>query len=49
MGWYEKEIREKTGRATWAEFVQWQAERLMAQESDKPPLPAFIEFADWKA
>jgi len=42
------EIREKTGRETYSEFVQWLAERLEDQEKSQGVVPAQIEFKDWK-
>jgi hypothetical protein len=48
LGWYEQEIRERSGRSTYAEFLEWLADRLIEQESESEVIPAFIEYADWK-
>jgi hypothetical protein len=45
---YVAEEREETGRATVSEWFQWLAERFMDLESEAPPIPANLQFRDWR-
>ncbi len=47
QGYYFDERRE-TGRETIAEWTQWLAERLMDQEGSSSPLPAHVQFRNWR-
>jgi hypothetical protein len=40
--------RKVLNRETWAEWMQWQAERIMEREEIKAAIPAYIEHQDWK-
>jgi hypothetical protein len=42
------EIRDAQNRETSFEWYQWLAERMSERESLSPPVPAYIEHADWK-
>jgi hypothetical protein len=42
------EIRLAQNRETSFEWYQWLAERMAEWEARTPPVPAFIEHADWK-
>lgn len=41
-------MREDTGRDTNFEWFQWLAERVAERESDTPPVPAHIQYRDWR-
>lgn len=45
---YVSEFREEMGRDTPWEWFQWLAERVMDQERNANPEPAYREFHDWK-
>ena len=40
--------RKVTGRVTWAEWVQWLAERVIDRERTRGVVPAYIEHREWK-
>ena len=39
--------RTNSNRPSYFEWMQWLAERVMAVESDTPPIPANILHKDW--
>jgi hypothetical protein len=43
-----KEEREVIGRETWAEWVQWLAERVIEREELEGNVPAYIAHKDWR-
>jgi hypothetical protein len=45
---YIQDERMELGRDTWAEWVQWLAERVMEREGKEGLVPAYIEHKDWK-
>ena len=45
---YMTDFRTETGRDTPWEWFQWLAERVMEREADAAPVPAYVEFRDWK-
>ncbi len=45
---YIREIRELRERETIYEYMQWLAERIIEKETADSPIPAFVEFVDWK-
>jgi hypothetical protein len=47
-GYFEGE-REETGRETIGEWFQWLAERFEEREGTTAPVPAHIQFRDWRA
>ncbi len=47
QGYYLDERRD-TGRETIAEWTQWLAERFEAREGNAAPLPAHVQFRDWR-
>jgi hypothetical protein len=40
--------RDETGRETIGEWFQWLAERFAEREGTTPPVPAHIQFRDWR-
>ncbi len=40
--------RADMGRDTIGEWFQWMAERIQEREGDKPSIPGYIEYKDWK-
>jgi hypothetical protein len=46
---YVAEERQETGRATVSEWFQWLAERFIDWETEAPPIPANVQFRDWRA
>jgi hypothetical protein len=40
--------RDETGRETIGEWFQWLAERFAEREGATPPVPAHIQFRDWR-
>lgn len=47
QGYYLGE-REETGRETIGEWFQWLAERFAEREGTAPPVPAHIQYRDWR-
>ena len=47
QGYYLGE-REETGRETIGEWFQWLAERFAEREGTTPPVPAHIQYRDWR-
>jgi hypothetical protein len=45
---YVTDLRKDLGRDTPWEWFQWLAEKVAARESAAAPIPAYIEFRDWK-
>lgn len=45
---FVQEMRRQDGRETYFEWFQWLAERVMDRESATEPLPAHIEYRDWR-
>lgn len=45
---YFFEERAETGRETIGEWFQWLAERFAERERANPPVPAHVEFRDWR-
>ena len=45
---YMKDFRAEMGRETPWEWFQWLAERVMELEVNASPVPAYVEFRDWK-
>jgi superfamily I DNA/RNA helicase len=45
---YLKEMRELTDRQTYYEWFQWMYEQIEKRESKTPPMPAYIEYQNWK-
>ena len=43
-----EDYRAETKRDTMGEWFQWLAERMMDREDQGSPLPANIEFRDWR-
>jgi hypothetical protein len=43
-----EDYRAETDRETMGEWWQWLAERMMEREETQPPLPANVEFRDWR-
>ncbi|MBI4544840.1 MAG: DUF4760 domain-containing protein [Gemmatimonadetes bacterium] len=43
-----KQSRQEVGRETYFEWFQWLAERVMAREAERPPVPAHIEHRHWR-
>jgi hypothetical protein len=43
-----EDSRKSTGRDTMNEWFQWLAERIQERETAKPPVPANIEYANWR-
>lgn len=46
---YLAETRESINRATYYEWFQWMYEQIDKRESETPPIPAYIEYQNWKA
>jgi hypothetical protein len=44
-----EDSRREQGRETLDEWFQWLAERIMEREKRKNPIPAHIEFKNWKS
>ena len=40
--------RDETGRETIGEWFQWLAERFAEREGTAPPVPAHIQYRDWR-
>ena len=40
--------RRETGRETVGEWFQWLAERFAERESATPPVPAHVQYRDWR-
>jgi hypothetical protein len=45
---FVEEERSALDRETWAEWVQWLAERIMERERGRLVVPAYIEHQDWE-
>lgn len=45
---YIADLRNDLGRETPWEWFQWLADRVEAHESKSTPIPAYVEFKDWK-
>jgi hypothetical protein len=45
---YFLEQRSMTGRETWGEWFQWLAERFAEREATTAPVPAHLQFRDWR-
>lgn len=45
---YSVEGRKEHNRDTMEEWFQWLAERMSEREKMRSPIPAYIEFKDWK-
>jgi hypothetical protein len=45
---FVEEERSALGRETWAEWVQWLAEKIMERERARSVVPAYIEHQDWE-
>lgn len=45
---YLAEMRELTDRQTYYEWFQWMYEQVEKRESKTPPMPAYIEYQNWK-
>jgi hypothetical protein len=43
-----EEMRRELDRETYFEWFQWLAERVMERETSLPPVPAHIEYHDWR-
>ena len=41
-------VRVDTGRDTRWEWFQWLAERMLERESASPPVPAYVQYRDWR-
>jgi hypothetical protein len=48
MELYIAELRQEMERDTIWEWFQWLAERVKEQESTEAPIPAYVEFRNWK-
>ncbi len=48
MDTYVGELRQEMGRDTIWEWFQWLAERVKDHESRLAPIPAYVEFSDWR-
>ena len=53
IGWrklcrYVEDERAETGSVVWLEWVQWLAERIEEQQTEKPKQPAYLQHRDWK-
>ena len=40
--------RREADRETWGEWFQWLAERFAEREAAAPPVPAHLQFRDWR-
>jgi hypothetical protein len=40
--------RERSGRDTISEWFQWLADRMAEREAAEPPVPAHIQYRDWR-
>jgi hypothetical protein len=40
--------RKETGRETVGEWFQWLAERFAERESTTPPVPAYVQYREWR-
>ena len=45
---YFFDLRRETDRETWGEWFQWLAERFAEREAAAPPVPAHLQFRDWR-
>jgi hypothetical protein len=45
---YVMDVRRRTGRETFYEWFQWLAERMEEREAAQPPIPAYVEYRNWK-
>ncbi len=45
---YIEDERMEVGRETWAEWIQWLAERVMEDEETTGIVPAYIAYRDWQ-
>ncbi|NIM92948.1 MAG: hypothetical protein GTO18_04465 [Anaerolineales bacterium] len=45
---FVEDERKALDRQTWGEWTQWLAERIIEREKTNPPVPANIEYQNWK-
>jgi len=45
---YVMDVRQRTGRETFYEWFQWLAGRVKEREAAQPPIPAYVEYRNWK-
>ena len=45
---YVEELRERTARETRWEWFQWLAEQMIGRESRSKPVPAHVQYRNWK-